>query len=176
LYCTIKIVAGLTSSLVGGIAQDVLEKKNVGLQWLFFGGGVFMICGFCLSSVCETLLGVLIGSLFMGIGLGFGGFMAGGICVLWFEAVRGTMLLLAMLDQVIHLQQPVLPPNTTINSSHLHLLSQTNGGGDHLQRTCKTNNNKPKKVEVFVANLIAVLCLLVFIVRILYSVQTSQTP
>jgi hypothetical protein len=103
LYCTIKIVAGLTSSLVGGIAQDVLEKKNVGLQWLFFGGGVFMICGFCLSSVCETLLGVLIGSLFMGIGLGFGGFMAGGICVLWFEAARGTMLLLAMSGQVIHL-------------------------------------------------------------------------
>eukprot|EP00986_Skeletonema_menzelii_P007545 scaffold2971_cov152-Skeletonema_menzelii.AAC.5 len=35
----------------------------------------------------------------MGVGLGLGGFMAGGICVLWFEAARGTMLLLAMSGQ-----------------------------------------------------------------------------
>jgi hypothetical protein len=70
-------------------------------------------------------------------------------------------------------RQPVLPPNTTINSSHLCSLSRTNGlsrmngGRDHLQQTCKTNNNQPKKVEAFVANLIAVLCVLVFIVIIL---------
>jgi len=99
LFCTIQIVAGLVSSLVGGIAQDLLEKRGVGLQWLFLGGGFFMMGGFFLSSVGATLFGVLGGSLLMGIGLGLGGFMAGGICVLWFEATRGTMLLLAISGQ-----------------------------------------------------------------------------
>ena len=99
LYCTVQIVTGLSSSAVGGIAQDVLEKRGIGLQWLFFIGGVFMMVGFFISSIAFTLFGVLVGSFFMGVGLGLGGFMAGGICVLWFEAARGTMLLLAMSGQ-----------------------------------------------------------------------------
>jgi len=99
LYCTVQIVTGLSSSAVGGIAQDILEKQGIGLQWLFFTGGVFMMVGFFVSSIAYTLFGVLVGSLLMGIGMGFGGFMAGGICVMWFEAARGTMLLLAMSGQ-----------------------------------------------------------------------------
>ena len=101
LYCTFQIVAGLSSSLVGGIAQDVLEKRQIGLRWLFFGGGFFMMMGFFWSSFASSLVGVLLGSILMGIGLGLGGFMAGGICVLWFEAARGMMLLLAMSGQGI---------------------------------------------------------------------------
>lgn len=99
LYCTFQVVAGLASSFAGGIAQDALEKRGIGLQWLFFGGGVFMALGFYYSSIASALVGVLIGSLLMGIGIGFGGFMAGGVCVLWFEAARGMMLLLAMSGQ-----------------------------------------------------------------------------
>jgi hypothetical protein len=60
--------------------------------------------------------------------------------------------------------QPVLPPNTKRNSIHLHSLLQTNEGQDHLQLRCETNNNQPRKVELFVANLIA--ACLVFIVYI----------
>ena len=83
------------------MAQDVLEKRlGIGVQWLFFGGGLFMMGGFWLSSISYTLFGVLFGAVLMGLGLGFGGFMAGGICVLWFEQARGTMLMLAMSGQV----------------------------------------------------------------------------
>lgn len=99
LYCTIQIVAGLLSSLVGGIAQDWLEKRGIGVRWLFFIGGVFMALGFVWSSLASSMIGVLLGALFLGIGIGFGGFMAGGICILWFEAARGVMLLLAMSGQ-----------------------------------------------------------------------------
>lgn len=99
LYCTLQIVAGITSSLVGGICQDWLETKGVGVNWLFFSGGVFMGLGFLVSSVCATMYGVLVGAIFMGIGIGFGGFMSGGICVLWFEAARGMNLLFAMSGQ-----------------------------------------------------------------------------
>lgn len=98
LYCTIQIVAGLLSSLAGGIAQDHFEG---GVQWIFFAGGCFMALGFVWSSISTTLLGVMAGSLLMGVGLGLGGFMAGGICVLWFEKARGKMLLLAMSGQGI---------------------------------------------------------------------------
>lgn len=100
LYCTLQIVTGLASSLGGGVAQDVLEGTGLGLRSLFFGGGFLMMSGFLVSSACGTLFGVLIGSALMGVGLGLGGFMAGGICVLWFESARGTMLLLAMSGQV----------------------------------------------------------------------------
>lgn len=101
LFCTLQIVAGLASSLIGGIAQDILEKRGIGLQWLFFGGGAFMGLGFLFSSLCSTLSGVFFGSILFGIGLGFGGFLSGGVCVLWFEKYRGTMLLIAISGQGI---------------------------------------------------------------------------
>jgi hypothetical protein len=56
------------------------------------------------------------------------------------------------------------PPNTTTNSRTNRLWQRTNEGQNEKQNQLKTNNNQPKKVE---ANLIAVLCLLVFIVIIL---------
>jgi len=99
LYCTIQIVAGLASSFAGGIAQDYLEKRDLSLQWQFFGGGIFMTLGFLWSSLSYNLWNVMIGALLLGIGLGLGGFMASGICVLWFEKRRGTMLLLAMAGE-----------------------------------------------------------------------------
>jgi len=72
LYCTIQIVTGLSSSLVGGIAQDVLDKGDIKLLWLFFVGGIFMMVGFFVSSIAYTFIGVLVGSFLMGIGLGLG--------------------------------------------------------------------------------------------------------
>lgn len=42
LFCNIQIVAALASSLAGGIAQDALEAADIGLNWLFFAGGLFM--------------------------------------------------------------------------------------------------------------------------------------
>ena len=96
LYCTIQIVAGLASSFAGGIAQDYLEKRELSLQWQFAGGGAFMTLGFLWTTLSYNLYNVMIGALLMGVGLGLGGFMASGICVLWFEKKRGTMLLLAM--------------------------------------------------------------------------------
>ncbi|KAL7482707.1 hypothetical protein ACHAW6_008370 [Cyclotella cf. meneghiniana] len=101
LYCSVQILTGLVSSSVGGIAEDLLESKGLGVQWLFFGGGVFMALGLFWSSVSQRFSGVLVGSVVTGIGLGFGGLMAGGIAVLWFEALRGQMLLLAMSGQGI---------------------------------------------------------------------------
>lgn len=101
LYCTIQIVAGLASSFAGGLCQDYLEKRDLSLQWQFFGGGVFMLLGFFWSSLSCNLCNVMIGALLLGIGLGLGGFMASGIAVLWFEKSRGTMLLLAMTGEGI---------------------------------------------------------------------------
>ena len=96
LYCTIQIVTGLASSFVGGIAQEAMDSRGIGLQWLFFFGGLFMALGLFVSSMSTTITILLSGALITGIGLGFCGFLAGGICVLWFESARGTMLLLAM--------------------------------------------------------------------------------
>ena len=101
LYCTIQIVAGLASSFAGGLCQDYLEKRDLSLQWQFFGGGIFMLLGYFWSSLSHNLLNVMIGALWLGIGLGLGGFMASGIAVLWFEKKRGTMLLLAMTGEGI---------------------------------------------------------------------------
>ena len=69
---TIQIVTGLSSSLIGGILQDVLDKREIKLLWLFFVGGIFMMLGFFVSSIAYTLIGVLVGSFLMGIGLGLG--------------------------------------------------------------------------------------------------------
>lgn len=100
-YCTIQIVVGLASSFVGGVAQEALETQGIGLQWLFFFGGLFMALGLFVSSVSTTITILLSGAFITGIGLGLCGFLAGGICVLWFESVRGTMLLLAMSGEGI---------------------------------------------------------------------------
>jgi len=99
LVCTIQIVSALASSLAGGIAQDVLDAAGIELNWLFFGGGVFMCLGLVLSSYASTLMGVMVGSVSLGIGIGLAGLMAAGMCVLWFEQSRGTMLLLAISGQ-----------------------------------------------------------------------------
>ena len=100
-YCTIQLASGLASSFVGGALQEVLESRNVGFQWLFFGGGCFMTLGLLLSSVSQSITILLSGAFSTGIGLGLCGFLAGGICVLWFEKQRGTMLLLAMSGEGI---------------------------------------------------------------------------
>jgi MFS family permease len=99
LVCTIQIVAALASSLAGGIAQDALASADIGLSWLFFSGGVFMCLGLVWSSYASTVMGVMIGSVSLGIGLGLAGLMSAGMCVLWFEQSRGTMLLLAISGQ-----------------------------------------------------------------------------
>lgn len=96
LFCNIQIVAALASSLAGGIAQDALEAADIGLNWLFFAGGLFMFIGLVGASYAPTLIGVLVGSTTFGIGLGLAAFMSAGMCVLWFEQSRGTMLLLAI--------------------------------------------------------------------------------
>ena len=49
VFCTIQVVAGLASSLVGGIAQDALESAGIGLSWLFFSGGLLMFLGLVIS-------------------------------------------------------------------------------------------------------------------------------
>jgi hypothetical protein len=100
-YCTIQLASGLASSFVGGTLQEVLEAHNVGFQWLFFGGGIFMTLGLLLSSYSISITILLVGALLTGVGLGLCGFLAGGICVLWFEEHRGTMLLLAMSGEGI---------------------------------------------------------------------------
>lgn len=97
LVCTIQIVAALASSLAGGMAQKALNDY-VGLNWLFFFGGVLMSFGFIWSSYSSTLEGVMMGSLSLGLGLG-AGLLSAGVCVLWFEQSRGTMLLLAISGQ-----------------------------------------------------------------------------
>jgi hypothetical protein len=74
------------------------------------------------------------------------------------EGGNTTIISLSSPGPIRGHRQPVLPTNTTINSSHLRSLSRTNGRRDHLQWRCKTNNNQPKKVEVFVLNLLLVLC------------------
>lgn len=96
-YCTTQIVFALASSFVGGIAQDGMDQRGISL--IFFGGGASMALGLILSSISSTLGGVLASSILVGVGIGLGGFMAGGICVLWFEKKRGAMLLLAMSGQ-----------------------------------------------------------------------------
>ncbi|KAL7475198.1 hypothetical protein ACHAW6_001125 [Cyclotella cf. meneghiniana] len=93
LTCTLQFVAGLISSLVGGILQDYLERRNVGIPWLFFGSGVFLLLGSLGGSVSPGPATALVCSFVGGIGIG-GGLVAAGICVLWFERTRGTMLLL----------------------------------------------------------------------------------
>ena len=100
-YCTIQLASGLASSFVGGTLQEVLEAHNVGFQWLFFGGGIFMTLGLLVSSYSSSITILLVGALLTGVGLGLCGFLAGGICVLWFEEHRGTMLLLAMSGEGI---------------------------------------------------------------------------
>ena len=100
-YCTIQLASGLASSFVGGTLQEVLEAHDVGFQWLFFGGGVFMTLGLLVSSYSINITILLAGALLTGVGLGLCGFLAGGICVLWFEEQRGTMLLLAMSGEGI---------------------------------------------------------------------------
>jgi MFS family permease len=100
-YCTIQLASGLASSFVGGTLQEVLEAHNIGFQWLFFGGGVFMTFGLLISSYSINITILLVGALFTGVGVGLCGFLAGGICVLWFEEHRGTMLLLAMSGEGI---------------------------------------------------------------------------
>ncbi|KAL7427689.1 hypothetical protein ACHAXM_000960 [Skeletonema potamos] len=100
-YCTVQIVIGLASSFVGGVAQEALERKGIGLQWLFFFGGIFMALGLFVSSMSTTIAILISGASLTGIGLGLCGFLAGGICVLWFESARGTMLLLAMSGEGI---------------------------------------------------------------------------
>mmetsp|Transcript_4393 Transcript_4393/g.9155 ORF Transcript_4393/g.9155 Transcript_4393/m.9155 type:complete len:567 (-) Transcript_4393:78-1778(-) len=97
LVCTIQIVAALASSLAGGMVQNTLNDY-VGLNWLFFFGGVLMSVGFIWSSYSSTLAGVILGSVSLGIGLG-AGLISAGVCVLWFEQSRGTMLLLAISGQ-----------------------------------------------------------------------------
>ena len=66
LYCTIQIVAGLASSFAGGLCQDYLEKRDLSLQWQFFGGGLFMLLGFFWSSfsynICNVECGYLMQS------------------------------------------------------------------------------------------------------------------
>jgi len=101
LYCTVQIVTGLASSFFGGIAQEAMDSRGIGLQWLFFFGGLFMALGLFVSSMSTTITVLLSGALLSGIGLGLCGFLAGGICVLWFESARGTMLLLAMSGEGI---------------------------------------------------------------------------
>jgi len=97
LVCTIQIVAALASSLAGGMAQNALNDC-VGLNRLFFLGGVLMSFGFIWSSYSSTLTGVILGSVSLGLGLG-AGLISAGVCVLWFEQSRGTMLLLAISGQ-----------------------------------------------------------------------------
>ena len=96
---TVQIVAGILSSFLGGIAQDALDHRGVRLGWLFAGGGFLMLAGFTAAAASGTVGGVLAGSALLGAGLGFGGFVAGGVCVLWYERSRGTMLLLALSGQ-----------------------------------------------------------------------------
>jgi MFS family permease len=99
VFCTIQIVAGLASSLIGGIAQDALESAGIGFSWLFLGGGLFMFLGLVGASFAPTLMVAIFGSMMFGVGLGLAGFMSAGMCVMWFEHSRGTMLLLAISGQ-----------------------------------------------------------------------------
>lgn len=99
LFFTIQIVAALVSSLAGGIAQDALDSLDIELSWLFFGGGGFMFLGLIWSSYASSLMGVLLGAVSLGLGNGLAGLMSAGICVLWFETSRATMLLLAISGQ-----------------------------------------------------------------------------
>ncbi len=97
LVCTIQIVAALASSLMGGMAQNALNDC-IGLNWIFFFGGVLMSFGFIWSSYATTLAEIILGSVSLGLGLG-AGLISAGVCVLWFEQSRGTMLLLAISGQ-----------------------------------------------------------------------------
>jgi len=97
LVCTIQIVSALASSLAGGMVQNTLNEY-IGLNWLFFFGGVSMSFGLIWSSYSSTLTGVIVGSILLGLGLG-AGLISAGVCVLWFEQARGTMLLLAISGQ-----------------------------------------------------------------------------
>ena len=99
LYCTVQIVVGMLASFWGGVAQDVLDRRGLRLGWLFAGGGLLMLAGSFLAAASHTVGGVLVGSALLGVGLGLGGFAAGGVCVLWYERSRGAMLLLAMSGQ-----------------------------------------------------------------------------
>lgn len=98
-FCTIQYVAALVSSLVGGALQDALDAADLGLHWLFFGGGFLMLVGLICSSVAQTLLCVLLFSIPIGFGMGICGYCSAVVCVLWFEEARSTMLLLAISGQ-----------------------------------------------------------------------------
>ena len=97
-WITIQVVVGLASSMGGGPVQDWLADvagMPMPVQFVVFGGGLTCL-GFWLSSFASSIWLLLLGSVLLGIGIGFYGFISAGICVLWFDENRGTMLLLAL--------------------------------------------------------------------------------
>lgn len=93
---SIYLSMALFASLGAGWIQDALQRNNHDIKPIFSVGGLCIGAGAIGSSCGTTFTQVLLGAVLTGIGIGFTGFTAAGICVQWFEKNRATMLLLAM--------------------------------------------------------------------------------
>jgi len=93
---TIYLSVALFSSLGAGLIQDILQKHGMSVAPVFTVGGLCIGVGTVGSSYGNSLGMVLLCAIITGIGIGWTGFTAAGVCVMWFDKNRGTMLLLAM--------------------------------------------------------------------------------
>lgn len=95
-FPTILLSSALFSSFGAGRMQEFLTSRGYSIEILFALGGICLAGGFFHASYARTLNGVLQGAVLTGMGIGLTGFTSAGVCVMWFEKNRGTMLLLAM--------------------------------------------------------------------------------
>ena len=96
---TIYMAVALFTSMGAGWLQDTLQKSRIRIEPIFGVGSICLGIGGITSSYGHHLSGVLSGAIITGTGIGLTGFASAGVCVLWFQKDRGTMLLLAMAGQ-----------------------------------------------------------------------------
>ena len=96
---TIYLAVALFTAMGAGWLQDTLQKAGARIEPVFGAGALCFGLGAMISSAGKQFSNVLAGAIVTGIGIGLTGFTAAGICVLWFQESRGTMLLLAMAGQ-----------------------------------------------------------------------------
>ena len=96
-FIVIQVMVAQVASMGGGPLQQILSAKGMNMQTQFavFSTGLLAV-GFVICSYATNLIVLLGGAAVAGIGFGVGGFVSLGVCVLWFNNNRGTMLLLAM--------------------------------------------------------------------------------
>lgn len=84
------------SSLLAGFLQDRLSNRGLKITSVFVAGGLCIGVGMIGSSYLQTINGILMFAILIGIGVGFTGFSIAGVCTRWFHRYRSYALLLAM--------------------------------------------------------------------------------